>query len=40
MYDISKDIRVPPLTQEFVGHSDCVNKVVANAVSAVQIRNA
>ena len=40
MYDISKDIRVPQLTQEFVGHSDCVNKVVANAVSAVRVRDA
>ncbi|KAK8831328.1 hypothetical protein WA577_001434 [Blastocystis sp. JDR] len=35
VYDISKDIRVPQLTQEFVGHSDCVNKVVANAQGLV-----
>lgn len=40
MYDISQDIRVPQLTQEFVGHSDCVNKVVANAVDAVPILHA
>lgn len=40
MYDLSKDIRVPQLTQEFVGHSDCVNKVVTNAVGAVRVRDA
>ena len=40
MYDLSKDIRVPQLTQEFVGHSDCVNKVVANAVGVMRVRNA
>ena len=40
VYDLSKDIRVPQLTQEFVGHSDCVNKVVANAVGVMRVRNA
>lgn len=34
MFDISKDIRVPVLIQEFVSHSDCVNTVVSNAVGA------
>lgn len=36
MYDISKDIRAPQLLQEFVGHSDCVNKVVTNSAGAAR----